>query len=83
MPQRKKYAELARMLPWADSFENVDAWLSVRTVEPVASCFPLPLGIDLNSPEADNARKAYKEEKRWRSRPPPKKLHPGPKERGG
>jgi hypothetical protein len=81
MPQRKRYAELALMLPWVESSENVDAWLSVRTVEPVASCFPLPLSIDLDSQEAAKARKAYKEAKAWSVARPPKKLCPEPKER--
>jgi hypothetical protein len=80
MPQRKRYAELAQKLPWTDGSENVDAWLSVRTVEPVASCFPLPLIVDVNSQEAAKAREAYKEEKRWASHPPPKELHPQPQD---
>src|SRR5207248_6172754 len=38
--KRTSYADIARMASWEDSSENVDAWLKVRTVEPIASKIP-------------------------------------------
>ena len=46
------YADIARMLPWQESSENVDAWLAVRTVELIASKLPGALSVgNLQSPE--------------------------------
>jgi hypothetical protein len=57
--QRENFADLARMIPWDDSVEGVEAWFSLRTTEPVASRFPQALLTVLNSPEAAAAKKAF------------------------
>jgi hypothetical protein len=81
MSQRENYAELARMLPWSDSIAGVEAWLAARETEPVASRFPYPLSIELESEEAARAKKAYADTKRWNRPTRHKKLRPPPAER--
>lgn len=81
MTQRKHYAELARMLPWVDRADCVEAWFSLRGVEPIASSFPIPLSMELDSEEAKKARKEHAKLKRWNTPKPNKKLRPPPRER--
>ncbi len=81
MPQRENYAELAGLLPWMESAAAVDAWLKVREVEPIASRLGFPLMVTLDSDEADKARKAHAEMKRWNRPQQRKRLRPPPTER--
>ncbi len=81
MAQRENYAELARMLPWMDSVAAVEAWLRARDTEPIASRLDYPLMISLDSDEADKARKAHAEMKRWNRPQRRKRLRPPPPER--
>lgn len=81
MAQRENYAELARMLPWMDSVAAVEAWLGARETEPIASRLDYPLMISLDSDEADKARKAHAEMKRWNRPQRRRRLRPPPAER--
>jgi hypothetical protein len=79
--RRTSYADIARMAPWEDSSENVDAWLKVRTVEPIASKIPGALVVDLDSPEADEARKLHRRMTERPRKPRRRRLKPPPDER--
>jgi hypothetical protein len=77
MPEREAYAELARMLPWGDRVDCIEAWLAVREIEPVASRLPHPLSMKLDSPEAALAKKGFAEMNKRHRKPRRKKLrHP-------
>ncbi|HXD17175.1 MAG TPA: hypothetical protein VN654_09165 [Vicinamibacterales bacterium] len=78
LEQRTLYADVARMVPWEDSSDNIDAWLKVRTLEPIASKIPGALIVDLGSSEAQEARKGHRrirerprKTRRRRVKPPP------------
>ena len=64
MPEREAYAELARIIPWDDRVDCIEAWLAAREIEPVASRFPYPLSMKLDSPEAVAAKKGFAEMKK-------------------
>lgn len=81
MRQRQHYVELARMLPWVDSIDCVEAWLVVREVEPIALTLAVPLSMELDSEDTRKARKAHAEMKRWTTPRPKKKLRPTSQER--
>jgi hypothetical protein len=82
MDRRLRYVQLAKTLPWLKTAENVEAWLALRTIEPLASHLSMRLSSDLNSEEAANAKKAREAEKRHNTRPTArKKLRPPPKKR--
>lgn len=81
MRERRHFADLARCLPWASRVDCVEAWYDHRDIEPIASAFPVPVSIELDSDEASAARKAYAERKRWEKPRPTKKLRPSPRER--
>ena len=84
LSRRKNYAELASMLSWEDTRANVEAWLAVREIEPIASRFPDPLYVTLDSREAATAKERYHQIRRMdRSErlPPPTEVGPPPAER--
>jgi hypothetical protein len=81
MEQRTNYAELAKWLPWQDHRPCVEAWLGVRGVEPVASCLPGSLSMDVESKETATAKKWYREARRARRAPRRQRLRPSPAER--
>jgi hypothetical protein len=78
---RRNYAEIARMLLSYDDQQSVEAWLTVRHLEPVASVFNIPLSIELESDAAAKARKFHSQMKRANKKPKKKKLVPPPAER--
>jgi hypothetical protein len=81
LAQREKYADFARMLPWRDNPMCVEAWLDVRLTEPIASKFPEPLCVDIDSKAADEARTLYAELQRSNRRQTPERVQPPPADR--
>jgi hypothetical protein len=81
LEQRTLYADVARMVPWDDRSDNVDAWLKVRTVEPIASKIPGALVVRLDSPEAQEARKWHRRLHERPRKPRRRRLKPSPEER--
>jgi len=69
------------MLPWMIRTKCVEAWLSVRQVEPIATVFAIPVLIVLNSEEAKKARKSHAEIRPWNTPRTKTKLNPSPQER--
>ncbi|MGD9789021.1 MAG: NACHT domain-containing NTPase [Phycisphaerales bacterium] len=81
MTQRNHYAELALMLPWVGNLECVEAWATLRTIEPVASAFKMPLSMELESQAAKQARINHAKLKRLDRPRVQKKLPPPLRER--
>ena len=59
MVARQNYLHLARLLPWWDSSENVDAWLRVCDDEPVKSILGNQRSVELASDEAMKLRSVW------------------------
>ena len=81
MPVRANYADFARMLPWTESVECIEAWLKAKDSEPVSSRLNCPLSLELKSTEAAMARKQHAQMQRWREPTKPRPLRPPPAER--
>ena len=81
MPERETCAELAWMMPWFDRVESIEAWLTTREIEPVASRFSDRLYVELQSQEAAQAKKTFAEMNKRPRQPRRKKLCPKPAER--
>lgn len=83
MRHRENYAHIARMTRFDDCAANVEAWLEVSDIEPIASVFRIPRAMELSSPEAIKARDTYIEAESLAHRRslPRRKLEPAPSER--
>lgn len=81
LARRESFATFARILPWMDNDANVQAYLQVREIEPIASCFNCPLSMDLGSEQAAVAKKNYIEAQRSYRPPRVRKVRPVPRER--
>ena len=57
---RENYLHLARLLPWAASYDNVDAWLLVCNHEPVKSILGNRRSTELASDQAKTLRTRWK-----------------------
>jgi hypothetical protein len=76
--QRSSYACSASMLPWVLNSGHVDAWLAVRTIEPIATHFPCPIVTQLGTEEAETAKKTFFQFNTTPRREEPKKVDPLP-----
>jgi hypothetical protein len=81
LERRTLYADVARMAPWDGRSDNVDAWLKVRTIEPIASKIPGSLFVELDSPEATEARKWHRRTQEGVRKPRRRRVKPPPGER--
>jgi hypothetical protein len=81
LERRTLYADVARMAPWDGRSDNVDAWLEVRTIEPIVSKIPGSLFVELDSPEAAEARKWHRRIQEGARKPRRRRLKPPPAER--
>lgn len=81
MVQRENYAKLAKTLPWRGSVAGIEAWFAARETEPIASQFPYPLSIALDSEEAAEARRDHAESERLSRPVRRKRLRPRPAKR--
>ncbi len=81
MAQRENYAEFAWRLPWMDNATAVEAWLRARDTEPIASRFAFPSMVELDSEEAEKARKLHAEMRRRNRLQRKKRLSPPPAQR--
>lgn len=78
---RENYASLARMVPFFDDREAVEAWLRHRECEPVKTKLDYPLSTRLGSDEARQAKEQYAAYKRRLDPPARKTIEPPPHER--
>lgn len=81
MVVRQNYLEVARWLPWTSRSEHVDAWITVRDIEPVSSVLDYPMSIELNSEHAAKLREQWREMKAMEEPQEPQGLDQPPRER--
>ncbi|MCL4219814.1 MAG: hypothetical protein KJZ65_00455 [Phycisphaerales bacterium] len=78
---RRRYAALARWMPWQENAKCVDLWLARHQVDTIAEFFPGSLCVNLASSEAAQERREWRRFQRLSQQAQPKPLDSPPKER--